>query len=385
MPDFNSERMLDSLRLELQSIDRDLESSRLRESGILDELDGSGRKIALMEGLVRIERERLAVLQDSVRLLSEAVAQRESELARLGAEALDYEDRQGRLAHSFARTLLLDHRMRRYGTLELIFGANSWRELLQRRSVVLRLRAAVVYSLRSLASTVTALHGVEDIVFRQAADLRRGRDLLLERSRAAAEAENRCRLDVTALQQQKRLLQQRLRQVLNSRDLLVERRREVTAAQNHIEELIARLARGEPLSGMSLALLKGALPWPVTGRVVESFGLQRNRKLATITDNPGIDIAASENSMVRCVAEGRVSSVTWLRGFGNVCIVEHPGSFYTVYARLGPVSVKPGDALQMGAHIGYPGYDGATEDYRLHFELWAGKEKQNPVAWLKAE
>lgn len=382
---FDSGHTLDSLRRELKVIDLDLESGRQRERDLLYDLDKTGQKLVILESLVRGEQERLRLLQDSVQTLTAAVEVQERELARLGAETLDHEDAQRRLAQSLARTLLIDRRMSRYGALELMLGSSTWRELLQRRSVILRLRGAVVASLRGLAATVHALHSVEDAVFRQAQSLRDARGELLERRRAAAAVENSCRLDLTAVEQQKRILQQRLRQLRGSRELLTARRREVTAAQNHIEELIERFARGEPLTGVSLSLLKGSLPWPVTGRVVGKFGLQRNRKLATVTDNPGIDIAASENSVVRCIAEGLVSSVSWLRGFGNVCIVEHPGAFYSVYARLGQVQVKAGDALQMGALIGYPGYDGAAEDYRVHFELWAGKEKQNPTEWLKPE
>jgi septal ring factor EnvC (AmiA/AmiB activator) len=148
--------------------------------------------------------------------------------------------------------------------------------------------------------------------------------------------------------------------------------------------MIGKMARGEPMSGVALSVLRGSLPWPVIGRLVSRFGIVRNRKLATVTENPGIELAATADAAVSTVAEGRVSSVTWLRGYGNVCIVEHPGSFYTVYAKLGQVVVRPRDELRAGEIIGYPGFDAGSEDYRVHFELWSGKEKKNPIEWLQA-
>jgi murein hydrolase activator len=116
---------------------------------------------------------------------------------------------------------------------------------------------------------------------------------------------------------------------------------------------------------------------------VERFGKSRNSELETVTDNPGIELICKAGEAVQSVAPGRVSSITWLRGFGNVCIVEHPGSFYTVYAKLGEVSVKANDVVTDASVIGYPSLDPLNNDYRFHFELWDRREKQDPLTWLE--
>jgi murein DD-endopeptidase MepM/ murein hydrolase activator NlpD len=108
----------------------------------------------------------------------------------------------------------------------------------------------------------------------------------------------------------------------------------------------------------------------------------RNRESSTLTENPGIDLTIAVDEPVRAVADGKINSVTWLRGFGNVCIVEHSGSFYTVYAHLGNLSVENGQLLKKGDIVGGPSLDPLSGEYRLHFELWSGKEKKNPREWL---
>jgi murein DD-endopeptidase MepM/ murein hydrolase activator NlpD len=124
------------------------------------------------------------------------------------------------------------------------------------------------------------------------------------------------------------------------------------------------------------------LPWPVHGDVLSSFGLQRSRAQTGVTDNPGVDIGAASGEEVRCIADGRVSTCTWLRGFGNVVIVEHPGDFFTVYAHLQQLDVGRGDKVRARQVLGTAAHDGVTNTYRIHFELWQGKEKHNPLHWL---
>jgi septal ring factor EnvC (AmiA/AmiB activator) len=73
--------------------------------------------------------------------------------------------------------------------------------------------------------------------------------------------------------------------------------------------------------------LKGKLNWPISkGKVVRKFGESLNPKLKTLTVNYGIDIRASGDMSVKCVAEGVVSAVEWLPGYGTVLIISHKGN-----------------------------------------------------------
>ena len=246
-----------------------------------------------------------------------------------------------------------------------------------------RLQRTAHQSLSTLAASVDTLQETEDAVFASTQILREQKWSLEANRRRATDLTRDLQRDITELERGKNSLQSRLKKLRQDRKLLEQHRQEIAASQAQIEEMIGKIARGEPMSGIALATLKGALPWPVIGRVVAKFGAVKNPALATITENPGIEIAASADAAVSSVAEGRVSSVTWLRGYGNVCIIEHPGSFYTVYAKLGQVVVKPREDVRSGGVIGYPGFDASSEDYRVHFELWSGKEKKNPLEWLQ--
>jgi septal ring factor EnvC (AmiA/AmiB activator) len=207
-----------------------------------------------------------------------------------------------------------------------------------------------------------------------------------ETRRKAADAERVLKEEQAELKRQESRLATDLSTVRHDRDLLQERRLEIQEALRQIEKMVAMArdtaASKEPIIGQPLSVLKGALPWPVRGEILVPFGQQKSRRFETVTDNPGIDLSVSANEEVHCVADGRVAACTWLRGFGNLIIVEHPGEFFTVYAHLQELGVQRGSEVHTGQSLGTAGLDGISGQYRIHFELWEGKRKQNPLDWL---
>ena len=128
---------------------------------------------------------------------------------------------------------------------------------------------------------------------------------------------------------------------------------------------------------------KGKLIWPVVGRVTAKFGRRRHPQLKTITQNSGIDIAAKEGVEVVSVLRGRITSITWIRGFGNTLIIDHGAGFYSVYTHLGEVYVTPNEIVASGQKIATVGDSGSVDGITLHFEIWHNREKQNPAIWLR--
>ena len=126
-----------------------------------------------------------------------------------------------------------------------------------------------------------------------------------------------------------------------------------------------------------------SLDWPsASHRIMQGFGEHRNAELGTVTMNLGIDIASPEGSNVRAAAEGEVALVSSLPSYGTVVVIRHSGGIHTVYADLASSSVQAGTHIRAGQTIGRSGaseMSGAV----LHFEVWKGKSRQNPIGWLK--
>ena len=127
--------------------------------------------------------------------------------------------------------------------------------------------------------------------------------------------------------------------------------------------------------------LKGKMNWPVTsGKIVRDFGENRNEKLKTVTLNYGIDIKLDSEEKVFAVAEGAVSVIDWIVGFGSIVIITHKGDFRTVYGHIDDIQVNEGDIVQAGTAIGT--VNRSLEGNIIHFEIWDERNYQNPQQWL---
>lgn len=142
----------------------------------------------------------------------------------------------------------------------------------------------------------------------------------------------------------------------------------------------------ENYSGVNFAELKGKLPRPVEGawRITNPFGRHAMPELPEVEyDNPGIDAEVATGATVKSVCRGKVSGVYKVAGYGTVVIVNH-GDYYTVYGNLASTNVGVGTSVASGQSLGTVGPD-PDDDRRgsIHFEVWKGREKQNPSSWLR--
>ena len=131
----------------------------------------------------------------------------------------------------------------------------------------------------------------------------------------------------------------------------------------------------------TFAQSKGRLRWPVASGVIASrFGNQTHPILKTVTQNSGVDISVKVGTNIAAVAEGEVSILSFIPGYGNVVILNHYNGFRTVYAHLSEINVVESQKVNEGDIIGKSGDTIAGS--LLHFEIWRERQKQNPELWL---
>ena len=128
---------------------------------------------------------------------------------------------------------------------------------------------------------------------------------------------------------------------------------------------------------------QGLLDWPVRGKVVLEFGMQKHPRFGTTTMSNGIEIAADEGSNVQAVFGGQVVFAEWFKGYGKSIILLHPGGYYTLYAHNQDLLVQRGETVQKGQVIAHVGSTGSLTGAGLYFEIRDKKQAVNPTGWLK--
>lgn len=157
---------------------------------------------------------------------------------------------------------------------------------------------------------------------------------------------------------------------------------ELARAQARLDQLVAELDARPETSGFGA--LRGRLPLPVPGRIESGFGKVLEPRFNTVTLRRGIDIRAPAGTAVRAVAPGAVAWTGWLRGYGNVVIVDHGDGYHSVMAHLAEVTRELGAHVFEGDVVGTVGDTGSLQGPVLYFELRRQGLAVDPAPWLGA-
>lgn len=198
--------------------------------------------------------------------------------------------------------------------------------------------------------------------------------------------------------------EQRARQQMLSKisQQLRQQRREISRMQNdenRLAKLVDKLTRmlAKPKSGslfrndnlpdsrfdgQPFEQLKGKLALPVKGDISNLFGTPRPDSTALWK---GLFLRTSSGQAVKAIAAGRVVFADWLRGFGNLLIIDHGNSYMSLYGNNETLFKQVGDVLRGGDVVAAVGNSGGNENSGLYFELRHESRPLDPMKWVTAK
>jgi septal ring factor EnvC (AmiA/AmiB activator) len=146
-----------------------------------------------------------------------------------------------------------------------------------------------------------------------------------------------------------------------------------------VEELARVVGARVEVRG-TFSKLRGRLSLPVRGELTGRFGAPRG---AAGTESKGVFIRAPEGQPVRAVASGQVVYADWMRGFGNLLIVDHGEAYLSIYANAESLLRQVGDVVASGEAVATTGASGGNEETGLYFELRHLGRAFDPLRWVK--
>lgn len=141
---------------------------------------------------------------------------------------------------------------------------------------------------------------------------------------------------------------------------------------------ISNDATPEARSASVFAQLRGSLRLPVRGLVSNRFGTARQEGSTW----KGLFIRAEQGSEVKAIANGQVVFSDWMRGFGNLLIIDHGGKYLSIYGNNEAVLKQSGDTVRSGDVIASVGNSGGNPESGLYFELRYQGQPLDPLKWV---
>jgi murein hydrolase activator len=144
----------------------------------------------------------------------------------------------------------------------------------------------------------------------------------------------------------------------------------------------------EPPSATRFARLRGKLLLPVQGAIGSRYGSARlgddGQPQAGAPAWKGLFILAPQGTPVHAVADGRVVFADWLRGFGNLLILDHGEGFLSVYADNESLLRSVGDQVKADEVVASVGSSGGNPHSGLYFEMRYQGRPFDPLTWAVA-
>lgn len=347
---------LEKLRKRISAMQKDFEKTSESKSEAADSLRESERAISE-------SNRKLHELAQQQQAANRELAQLQQRAAAMGRELQGQQAMLGRLLYQ----QYLDGGEQEY--LKLLLNNDDPNQVAREfryYEYIARSRAA---TLKSLRSGLAKLQAVTDQA-RQKSDEIAALRTEEQQQRQQLEQDKRARLQMLS----KIALQ------------LKQQRHEIGRLQhneNRLSQLVEKLAQVVPdarSGGAPFSLLKGKLSLPVKSKVRNKFGARRPDSTMAWT---GWFLRAAPNQPVKAVAAGRVVYADWLRGFGNLIIVDHGQGYMSLYGNNEALYKQVGDSLLGGDTIAAVGSSGGNEDSGLYFELRFEGKPFDPAKWVR--
>ncbi len=353
------EQRLNRINGQIKELRERLESEARKESSILSSLTRINLNKKLVERElaaqnVELERGRadLAVIQGNIRTIRAGIDKQRASLERTLVTLYKF----GRV--DFFQFLLQARDIETYATESKHLG------LLARGQD--RVVAEFLASLEELRATEAALGSRQ----RDLAAMTRAANLKRQ------ELETEARKSATLVQDIRR-----------NRTTYQQTLKELSESAEELQKLMNRIIAQEwvlPPAWVPLNERRGKLAWPLEGRVITAFGYEKHPDFKTVVQNKGIEISpGKDKSLILSIHPGKVVYADYFQGYGNLLIVDHGMTYYTLYGHCSEFLAAVGDMVRSGQPVAVVGDTGSLKGECLYFEIRYKTRALDPLQWLK--
>lgn len=380
-PDAGRQEELNGLRSRIKALQEELEQANEDKSEVSDALKHSERRISDVNRGLRDLEIRQRRLSRTLKQLVDDSKSTQSEIS----------DQQTRLAE-----LLREHYAKDGDdALKLMLNGKDPGEVarnIEYYGYIGRARSELIHQHRA---SLTRLQSLQEKIRTQSSDLIKIKQDRVTQKRTL-EAEKGSRQEVlyklsAQIRQQRKQIdtlvrdEQRLTRLIEKLARLAAVSAKTAKAKPQVKtipkpgEIVTRVVDAS-LAELNFPRLKGRLALPVAGEIISRFGQSREGGGPAWK---GVFIRARQGNEVRSVGSGNVAFADWLRGFGNLLIIDHGDGYLSLYSNNESLYKQPGDQVRAGDVVASVGSTGGQDEPGLYFELRHQGRPFDPLSWVR--
>jgi septal ring factor EnvC (AmiA/AmiB activator) len=355
----------------LSDIDKKIKKEKKKIKKVEKEESTTTNQLNAIDKKLSKNRNELYSLNRRLKNLKKDVATANTQLDQINKDIIQRKE-------LFSKRLIALYKYKRSGgILRVIFSSHSYPELSQRTKFIKMI----------LSSDIQII----DHFFKQLSLVKEKRETLQENQKSLEKVKKSILKKKSQIDDQKKKKTVLLKKIRNEKKTYQAAVEELEKASRELQSLIDRLQReiaGKkkhfiPEDAKRFEALKGKLLFPLSGKIISSYGNRTDPQLNTVIFQKGIEISAKQGQEVRAIYEGTVLYADWFKGYGNIIIIDHGGSYYSLSAHVSKLFKSVGERVEAGEVIALAGDTGSLKGNCLYFELRHHGKPLNPLKWLQ--
>lgn len=350
---------------ELQQQSQEIEE---KQKEIDKKLEEARKNIEDQEKLRETLEEKISAVEDKIDNLNKTISEYNSQIDSLQS---DIDNKEAQIDDDYDK---LKQRLRIIymagdaSTIEIILGAKSFDDFIDKINLVKALGAADEELINELQDAISQIN-------KNKSKVEEARDKVNEQKKTLED--NRAELE--ELQEECDKLIEDLKK--NTEDLNSDNEK-YEQEKKQLEEEITNWFKdyfkesGDQIFPSDTAAGTYAWPAPYCDIVTTEFGEDGHKGLDIACNGSayGLPIVAAQDGTV--IRVNRTDE--WGSGWGYHIMIDHGGSFATLYAHCSVIVTDVGEEVKKGQVIGYIGNTGRSFGAHLHFECWYNGQRYNP-------
>ncbi len=352
-----------------------VQTTNKKESSLLTELDR-------LNGHIQNEGDKLTRLKKELTKHEQLIVTKQD-------EAVQAKEAKEQAKRHIKKRLNSFYRMGEIGMMNVIFSAGELPDLLAFREyfdALLKRDQDVIREYRkkveTLEKTQISLHQEKQSLVETISKVKGQEEQL------ASTREERMRL-LQKVKTEKKLYQLALTELEGAADRLTNTLEKLKAEaakarqkQAHPTETRLTTPQKSRPDNLGFAAQKGRLAPPAPGTVTTLFGKSVQEKFGIATFANGIDIKTAPGTEITAIYDGKVLYAKFLRGYGNLLIIDHGQQYLSLVSRAAKFFKEEGDTVARGEVVGIMSDQEGLLGEGLHFEIRHGTKPENPLLWV---